>query len=183
VLEVRVDGLQLDLRKTPAVVVSSECGVIGTSDGVASTVEMLFDAVLPSQIVKSDAPHPASVRCSIMKRGTDEERYVFGVVLEPDAVDSQGDVYDEEAVKYASRYFMASRHRMGFMHDYVLEDDKYIVVDNYLAPVDFSLEGATVKKGTWLLGVIVTDEELWRQIKAGELNGFSIEGMATVVPV
>jgi hypothetical protein len=31
---------------------------------------------------------------------------------------------------------------------------------------------------TWLLAVRVADEELWRQIKAGELTGFSIGGSA-----
>lgn len=40
----------------------------------------------------------------------------------------------------------------------------------------FELDGKQVKKGTRLLAVRVMDDELWRQVKAGELGEFPIGG-------
>lgn len=52
------------------------------------------------------------------------------------------------------------------------------ILESYLAPAGFELDGKQVKKDTWLLAVRVMDDDLWRQVKAGELGGFSIGGSA-----
>ena len=36
--------------------------------------------------------------------------------------------------------------------------------------------GFNVPKGTWMTSYKINDEETWKKIKAGELNGFSVEG-------
>jgi DNA adenine methylase len=52
------------------------------------------------------------------------------------------------------------------------------ILESYLAPAPFALDGMQIRKGTWLLAVRVLDDELWAQIKTGDLTGFSIGGSA-----
>lgn len=49
------------------------------------------------------------------------------------------------------------------------------VVENYITPTDFELNGQDIKKGTWMLGVVWTPE-YFEKIKSGERTGFSMEG-------
>jgi DNA adenine methylase len=56
------------------------------------------------------------------------------------------------------------------------------ILESYVAPAAFALDGTQVRKGTWLLAVRVLDDALWGQIKAGELSGFSIGGSAVRNP-
>jgi DNA adenine methylase len=63
------------------------------------------------------------------------------------------------------------------MHREIL-GEQVKILESYLAPAEFEADGTRIKKGTWLLAVRVADDELWRQVKAGELTGFSIGGSA-----
>ena len=39
-----------------------------------------------------------------------------------------------------------------------------------------SIYNLDVPVGTWVVKMRVTDPEVWKQVKSGELNGFSLEG-------
>jgi len=108
---------------------------------------------------------------------TSEERYVLGIVLEPERVDAQQDIYNAIEVRDAAHHFMEEYRNLGLMHREIL-GEQVKILESYLAPADFEVDGTRIKKGTWLLAVRVVDEELWRQIRAGELTGFSIGGSA-----
>lgn len=56
------------------------------------------------------------------------------------------------------------------------------ILESYLAPTSFALDGTQVRKGTWLHAVRVLDDDLWGQIKSGELTGLSIGGSAVRYP-
>ena len=56
------------------------------------------------------------------------------------------------------------------------------LLESYLAPADVAIGETEVRKGTWLLAVHVLADELWEQVKDGELSGFSIGGSARRVP-
>lgn len=56
------------------------------------------------------------------------------------------------------------------------------ILESYLAPTSFALDGAQIRKGTWLLAVRVLDDKLWTQIKNGELTGLSMGGSAARLP-
>ena len=66
---------------------------------------------------------------------------------------------------------------IGLMHRDLINGREKIL-ESYLAPAAFEIDGAAVKKGTWLLAVHVVDDELWEQVKDGELTGLSIGGSA-----
>jgi DNA adenine methylase len=108
---------------------------------------------------------------------TGEERYVLGIVLEPETVDAQKDIYSAAEIREAAHRFMEEYRNLGVMHR-ELANDRVKILESYLAPAEFELDGTRVKKGTWLLAARVLDDELWRQIKAGEISAWSIGGSA-----
>jgi DNA adenine methylase len=61
-------------------------------------------------------------------------------------------------------------------------NDKVKLLESYLAPADFELNGQQVKQGTWMMAVKVLDDALWQAVKSGELTGFSIGGSAVRRP-
>lgn len=121
------------------------------------------------------------VKGAVKKDG--DERYVLGVVLEPDVVDAQQDTYSADEVRGAAEKFMENFRNMGLMHKQIV-NEKVKILESYIAPTDMTLEGGeTVKKGTWMMAVRVIDDGLWKAVKGGQLTGFSIGGSAIRKPV
>ena len=60
-------------------------------------------------------------------------------------------------------------------------DDAGDIVESYIAPVDFDLNGEQIKKGTWLMGVVLSPEN-FEKVQKGELTGFSMGGSGLRVP-
>jgi len=106
-----------------------------------------------------------------------EERYVLGVVLEPETVDAQKDIYSAEEIRRAAHRFMEEFGGLGLQHQ-MRVNDRVKVLETYLAPTDLKLDGTTVKKGTWLLAVRILDDAIWAAVKEGRLTGLSIGGTA-----
>jgi len=110
-----------------------------------------------------------------------DERYVLGIVLEPEVVDAQGDIYSPDEVRQAAHRFMEEFGGLGLMHR-MRVNGQVKVLESYLAPVDFAVGETRVRKGTWLLAVRILSDELWNEVKEGKLTGFSIGGSARRVP-
>lgn len=110
-----------------------------------------------------------------------EERYVLGVVLEPELIDAQQDIYDEATIRTAAHKFMTDFRTVGLMHKGAV-NDKVKILESYITPVDFEIDGAPVKKGAWVMAVRVLDDALWTDVKSGALTGFSIGGTAIRKP-
>jgi hypothetical protein len=105
----------------------------------------------------------------------DDERYILGVVLEPDEVDSQGDTISAEEIRRAAHGYMQEFGNVGLQHQ-TFVNDKIKILETYIAPVDFEIGGETVKAGTWLMAFRVVDDSIWKAIKEGLLTGLSIGG-------
>jgi DNA adenine methylase len=110
-----------------------------------------------------------------------DERFVLGIVLEPEVVDAQGDIYSAEEIRAAAHRFMEDFGGLGLMHR-LRVNGQVKVLESYLAPTDFTIGELAVRKGTWLLAVRVLSDELWERVKSGDLTGFSIGGSARRVP-
>lgn len=115
----------------------------------------------------------------IAKEG--DEQIVYGIVLEPDTVDAQQDIYSADEVRAACHKYMEEFQNTGFMHQKKINDQAK-VVECFLAPADFTMNGQKVKKGTWCMAMHVLDSKLWKSIKDGGLTGFSIGGTAQRTP-
>jgi hypothetical protein len=147
-------------------------------DNVAKQPAEVIGIAQPEEARKMLAEALAK-RIPVLKTG--EERYVLGIVLEPETVDAQKDIYSAAEIREAAHRFMEEYRNVGLMHR-ELVNGRVKILESYLAPANFDLDGTRIKKGTWLLAVRVLDDELWRQVKAGEIGGFSIGGSAVKVP-
>lgn len=108
-----------------------------------------------------------------------EKRIVLGPVLIPETTDLQGDIIDADAIEQAAHNYLAGINKnrgQGVMHNDFSRQIE--VVECYVAPVDFELNGRKVIKGTWMLASRILDDETWEKVKKGELRGFSIGGIA-----
>ena len=125
-----------------------------------------------------DEPKKKPHHLSVVKAETDgDEHIVFGIVLEPDVVDAQKDVYSAAEVRDAAHRYMAEFQNRGLMHK-ELVNSQVDLLESYLAPAAFSIGDQAVKKGTWLMAMRVKDAKLWGDCKKGNLTGFSIGGSA-----
>lgn len=102
-----------------------------------------------------------------------ELQKIYGVVLEPDMVDTQGDTMTAEEIEKAAETFMKSRV-VGDKHRKIAKGVE--LTDSYVCQGPTKIGNKTVKKGTWIIGVKVLDHGLWTKIKGGEYTGFSVGG-------
>lgn len=132
-----------------------------------------------SQKGKTKEGMKKTVKCNIFK--VDKKRHiVYGVVMEPDTVDTDNQFQNVEEVAKAFYKFQekaVKHYDIQHNHEYTI-DDEIIVVEKYLSPVDFTVEesGEEIKKGTWVEGWKILSEPLWKAVEDGKLTGFSIEG-------
>jgi hypothetical protein len=157
-----------------------------------------LDQALTQAVEVASQPAPDNdAKQTVWKRAfvtkdTEEERYVLGVAMEPDETDTEGDTQSAAEIRKACFAFMESYRtggkagHLGEMHKRMADGD-LIIVENYLAPVDMTIETPRgpekVKKDTWLMGLRVAGESIWEAIKKGDYTGLSIGGMATRTPV
>lgn len=111
-----------------------------------------------------------------VKKG--DEHIVYGIVYEPDTVDAQGDKANAEEIKKAAYDFMEHVQTFKVMHKG--NKVKVKILENYIAPVDFTIEKRDIKKGSWVLVTRILDKKLWKDIKSGKLTGYSMAGYAKV---
>lgn len=108
-------------------------------------------------------------------------RLVIGVVMEPDAVDTQGEYATAASIEEAAHNYMIASRTVGLQHT---EDATGChVVESWIAPCDLTFEGVQIRTGTWLMTIKVLNEEIWQAVLRGEFTGFSIGGVATRVGV
>lgn len=114
----------------------------------------------------------------IEKADAEMRRISYGVVLEPDTEDLQGDILEPEDIELAAHTYMEDSQSAGEMHLQMVDGAK--VVESFLAPSDFSVQKTDgdleiVRKGSWVMA-IRWPEPIWKRIVDGELTGFSVGG-------
>lgn len=119
----------------------------------------------------------------------DEERRVTGIVLQPEMVDAQGDIYSEEVIRDAAHAFTMQYNaatKLGLQHSVkpgspVSQFPKGIhMVESYVTPCEMVINGQTVKKGSWVMTTFIEDDEVWKKLKEGGYKGYSIGGLAKI---
>lgn len=113
-------------------------------------------------------------------KADNEEQYLLGPVLVPESEDTQGDIVSAAEIRRAAHRFLEFYQDIRLQHQ---RSTTVKVVESFIAPHDLQLGVETVKAGTWLLGVHVTDDGIWQQVKSGKLTGFSIGGFAQRVEI
>jgi hypothetical protein len=132
-----------------------------------------FGIKLDEEKYKSD---DTKVETLIKIAGQLEKGIVYGVVYEPDSVDTQGDFASAEEIERAAHDFLPNAV-MNLNHSEDLQDVQ--VVESYIAPCDFFIGQNMIRKGSWVLVTKILDEDLKDAILKGEINAYSLEGTAT----
>ncbi len=137
----------------------------------------------PRKVKKKSSKVNKSDKAIFMK--DEEHRLVYGIALEPEVYDAQEHIISEEEImKAAHDFMMGYRDQLtttGEMHKKEAPGVK--IVESYLSPVDFELNGQEVKKGSWVVVSKIKDDKLWKKVKDGEYKGYSIGGKGKVTPV
>lgn len=121
-------------------------------------------------------------KVKILRDEETEERFVYGIAMEPDATDSHGDFQTSATIKVAAHGFMEDYGNVGLQHRKFI-NGKVKILESAITMSDFMFGGEKVVKGTWIFAVRVLDDDLWAAVKAGDIGGFSIGGMAIRDPI
>ena len=107
-----------------------------------------------------------------VKKLDQDEQIVFGEVYAPGFPDSQGDYMSAEEIRKMAYGFLRKGLTSNIDSDHSQVPNGSYVVESFIARDD----DPTFIPGSWVLGVKVPDSAIWRRVKSGELNGFSLDG-------
>lgn len=128
-------------------------------------------------LAKAEGETNVHKEVKILKGEDDEQRLVYGVVYEPDVEDAHEDVMSAEEIEKAAHKFMTDYRNIDKQHSF--EAGSGDLVESYVAPADFTVNGETITKGSWVI-TTKASEEVWESIKKGEITGYSMGGIAEV---
>lgn len=127
--------------------------------------------------MKSEKQPDFQKEVKVLAKEADEQKLVYGIVYEPDTVDAHGDFMTAAEIEKAAHGFLKDAREIDKQHDF--QGGVGEVVESYVAPADFEMNGETIKKGSWVL-VTKASEAVWNEIKKGEITGYSMAGIADI---
>jgi len=117
-----------------------------------------------------------------IEKANQEQQTITGVVLQPEVVDAQGDIYSSEVIRDSAYKFLSNYNKytkLGVQHS-TFPKGKMNLVESWIAPHNLVIGAKTIKQGSWIMTVKILDKELWQRVKDGKITGFSIGGKAKV---
>lgn len=141
--------------------------------------------------IESDFMHFSEEADKFKFKATDQEkRIVTGPAMIPDKeiirMDAEGNPYfvyfTKETVEKAQEVFAKNgkTKESNFEHEDVM--GKVTVVESWIVSDPKNDKSSVlgfkdIPEGTWMVSYKVDNDELWEKVKAGEVKGFSIEGV------
>ena len=116
-------------------------------------------------------------KTNVVKSVNDELKQATFIVLEPDEVDLHGDIVTVEEVRKACHNFNLFCRQPNLFH--VQSTDAFDFVESYIMPTEMQWGEYVVKAGTWVATIQVHDDDVWSDIKSGEIQGLSICALAS----
>lgn len=112
------------------------------------------------------------------KKADLQKRIVYGEVYVPNEMDAHGQWMTAEEIEKMAHRFMENLRltQIDKQHDW--EPDEGVVVESFIArpgDPDFT-------PGAWVLGTKILKEETWQAILKGEITGYSMAGVAELIP-
>jgi hypothetical protein len=117
-----------------------------------------------------------------------EKKILMGAALVPNKqilrADKDGKGYyiyfSEDTIKKASELFLMRSNQNNATLEHKEKLNGLSVVESWVIDnpeMDKSKEyGFSLPKGTWMISMKVNNEDIWQEVKAGKVKGFSIEG-------
>ncbi|MED2976594.1 XkdF-like putative serine protease domain-containing protein [Bacillus swezeyi] len=128
--------------------------------------------------MKSEKQPDFQKEIKVLTKAEDEKKLVYGIVYEPDTPDAHGDFMTAAEIEKAAHEFLKDAREIDKQHDF--QGGVGEVVESYVAPADFEINGEVIKKGSWVL-VTKASDEVWEQIKKGDITGYSMAGTAETI--
>lgn len=191
------DELEKDLAPGPAGDIPPDQGVddfggmpskltldaIGPAiSGVGPTISSVH---VPSPLKNISVSYAGGKKKLKVAKADQKKQLIYGVVLEPNSLDSQDDFMLPDQVEKAAHTYMKKvvrgkasvsklQHRtQGFFKGKA----SVVPVQSFIAPIDFSYDGKEmVKKGTWVMCLHVEDQNVWDDVMNNKYTGLSIGG-------
>ena len=123
-----------------------------------------------------------------LKEIDSEKKILMGAALVPNKqilrADKDGKGYyiyfSEDTIKKASELFLMRSNQNNATLEHKEKLNGMSVVESWVIDnpeMDKSKEyGFNLPKGTWMISMKVNNEDVWKDVKAGKVKGFSIEG-------
>jgi hypothetical protein len=117
-----------------------------------------------------------------------DRRMIYGAALIPDKPiyrkRSNGEEYyiqfsKQVIEKTAHRFYMQNQHHNATVEHDAKANGVYFV-ESWIKEGDSDKSkvfGYDLPDGTWFVGAKITDDDLWKKVKSGEVRGWSIEGL------
>jgi len=130
------------------------------------------------RLAKKNEEKTITAKFGILQK-QEKKQVVTGVVLEPDVVmalaaDGCVDVIGADEIERAAWKFLEDYRTIKTNHQ--TSAPAVSVVESYIAPADFEIDGEKILKGSWIMSVHVADSRMWKSIEDGEYDGFSVGG-------
>lgn len=107
------------------------------------------------------------------------ERVVLAEVLIPDTLNVYADYHTKESVKQFAYTFSESGFGIDINHSNIDRTGPLLVVESFIAR-----EGdPTFIEGSWVVGILIRDDDIWNDVLSGSINGFSYESLVQFVQV
>lgn len=120
----------------------------------------------------TNAPTDVRERVSLsvrVRKVDNDERLVYGEVYLPNTIDTHGEMMLPADLRKLAHAFIADCRKIDVMHDGVAIDAH--PVESFIAREGDPLYVAQ----SWVLVTRINDDTVWQRVKAGELNGYSLE--------
>lgn len=131
------------------------------------------------QKMATSEPRPLGLHL-LQRTDGEYEQVVMAEVLVPDVPNVYGDIYTREAIREFAYEFARQGYGIDVNHDNVdVDGQDAIVVETFIArngDPDFL-------EGSWVVGMKILDPALWLKILTGQINGYSFEADAFMVPI
>lgn len=186
--------MKIRYKKEGKIINKASVNINKETDQAGREVETQPNWYQPSTITSTTANNPSSQtikNLGLSKFAVDEEKHiVLGPAMVPDMKiirrDKMGNYYDvffsSETIKQIAEKYMKNGFNVAndIDHDGKRTNDVY-VIESWIkeSENDKSTNFEEYKNlpiGTWFVSMKVNNEEIWKKVKAHELNGFSVSG-------
>lgn len=150
-------------------------------DGVSAVDAMRIRRAVDTLLRDADSVLAKSDQPGRLLKTDDEKQVVYGVVMEPETEDTDGNWTTRDEIEDAAHFFM--KHFQNVGHEHIQEiEDGVCVVESSVLWTDTEIGGKVVPEGSWVMAVKVDDDRRWQMVKSGEYTGFSIDALARINP-
>jgi len=120
-----------------------------------------------------------ALRADLIYPQAELKRIAYGVVypvFPPGEADTQSHRMSPEEIEKMAHGFMQNSRAYDIQHrEFGIPPADAVVVESYIAPVDFDMAGTHISKGSWIVATKFSPT-MWDRIISRELRAYSIRG-------